>query len=154
MTDLIRATLNLRGFIHGMEQHQRLGPVRTYRDLIVWQKGKPLAIDVCLLCETHGMRSRFGLRDQMTRAAISIPSNIAEGDERGTNKDSLKYLIIARASLAELETQIEITIGLNAINTEEYDKLHLQAQEVGRLIGGTIRMRQLRLNGSPPEEAK
>lgn len=137
-----------------MEAPRRLGPVRTYRDLIVWQKAKLMAIDVCLLCETQGMRHRFGLRDQMTRAAISIPSNIAEGDERGSNRDSLKYLIIARASLAELETQIEIAHGLNAITSANFDKSRLQAEELGRLLGGTIRMRQQRLQGSTPEDTQ
>jgi four helix bundle protein len=78
----------------------------------------------------------------MTRAAISIASNIAEGDERSTNKESLRFIVIARASLAELETQVEISHEIGAVSQEDVAKFRALAEELGRLIGGVIRMRQ------------
>ena len=78
----------------------------------------------------------------MTRAAISIASNIAEGDERSTNKESLRFVVIARASLAELETQMEIAHEIGAVSQEDAARFRSLAEELGRLIGGVIRMRQ------------
>jgi four helix bundle protein len=80
----------------------------------------------------------------MTRAAISIASNIAEGDERSTNKESLRFIVIARASLAELETQVEIAHEIGAVSKEDAETFRSLAEELGRLIGGVIRMRQER----------
>jgi four helix bundle protein len=78
----------------------------------------------------------------MTRAAVSIASNIAEGDERSTNKESLRFIVIARASLAELETQVEIAHEIGAVSQQDVAKFRALAEELGRLIGGVIRMRQ------------
>lgn len=80
----------------------------------------------------------------MLRAAISVPSNIAEGDERGTNKDSLRFLQVARGSLAELETQIGIAHDVGLLAEADAMRLESQLNEVGRLLGGSIRMRMER----------
>ena len=79
-----------------------------FKGLKVWQEAKQLAIDVYHLCRTTELAKDFGLKDQISRAAVSVPSNIAEGDERDTNKDSVRFLFIAKGSLAELQTQLEI----------------------------------------------
>jgi hypothetical protein len=68
-----------------MKSSTPLGPVKTYRDLLVWQKAKLMAVSIYRLCETPGLSRKYTLCDQMTRAATSIASNIAEGDERSTN---------------------------------------------------------------------
>jgi four helix bundle protein len=78
------------------------------------------------------------------RSAISIPSNIAEGDERGTNKDALRFLMIARGSLAELETQLSIAEDLGLIPQPTVVQIAAQLDEVARLLGGTIKMRKAR----------
>jgi len=78
------------------------------------------------------------------RSAISIPSNIAEGDERGTNKDALRFLQIARGSLAELETQLSIAEDLGLIPQPTVVQIAAQLDEVARLLGGTIKMRKAR----------
>jgi four helix bundle protein len=121
-----------------------LGLVKTYRDLLVWQKAKLMAVSIYRLCETSGLSRKYTLCDQMTRAAISIASNIAEGDERSTNKDSLRFVVIARASLAELETQVEIAHEIGAVGKEDVARFRALVEELGRLIGGVIRMRQER----------
>ena len=132
-----------------MKPSTPLGPVKTYRDLLVWQKAKFMAVSVYRLCESSGLCRKYTLCDQMTRAAISIASNIAEGDERSTNKESLRFIVIARASLAELETQVEISHEIGAVSKEDFARFRSSAEELGRLIGGVIRMRQerLRLSG-------
>ena len=101
-----------------------------------------MAVSIYRLCETPGLSRKYTLCDQMTRAAISIASNIAEGDERSTNKESLRFIVIARASLAELETQAEIAHEISAVSQEEVGRFRTLAEELGRLIGGVIRMRQ------------
>jgi four helix bundle protein len=78
------------------------------------------------------------------RSAVSIPSNIAEGDERGTNKDALRFLQIARGSLAELETQLSIAEDLGIIPEPVVVQIAAQLDEVARLLGGTIKMRKAR----------
>lgn len=77
-----------------------------------------------------------------------MPSNIAEGDERGTNKESLRFLFIARGSLGELETQLWIGHDLGWIESDDYRKICERMGDVTRLLGGLIRMRQRRLKAS------
>ena len=120
------------------------GVVKSYRDLIVWQKAKGIAVDVYKLSMTPPFYRHRSLADQIIRSAISVPSNIAEGDERGTNKDSLRFLQIARGSLAELETQIGIAKEIGLIQPAAMSNLSKQIDDVARLIGGTIKMRQAR----------
>ena len=78
------------------------------------------------------------------RSAVSIPSNIAEGDERGTNRDALRFLQIARGSLAELETQLSIAESIGIIPQPAVVQIAAQLDEVARLLGGTIKMRKAR----------
>lgn len=83
--------------------------VRSYRDLIVWQKAIQLVDVLYDLTEEFPQSQRFSLADQMQRAAVSIPSNIAEGSRRSTRKDYRNFLIISYSSGAELETQLELS---------------------------------------------
>ena len=77
-----------------------------------------------------------------------MPSNIAEGDERGTNKESLRFLFIARGSLGELETQLWIGHDLGWIESDDYREICERMGDVTRLLGGLIRMRQRRLKAT------
>ncbi len=121
-----------------------LGKVNSYRDLVVWQKSRSLATETYRLCMTPPFERHRGLSDQIMRSAISVPSNIAEGDERGTNKDALRFLQIARGSLAELETQLSIAEAIGIINRPTASQIATQLDEVARLLGGTIKMRKAR----------
>ena len=111
--------------------------VRTFRDLIAWQKGKELAKVVYSATRRMPEDERFGLTNQMRRAAVSIPSNIAEGHGRQSRLDYLKFLRTSRGSLAELMTQAEIARELEMMpfNQSVSDLL----AEVDRILQGLIR---------------
>src|SRR5436190_24350165 len=86
-----------------------------FRQLRVWQQAKDLAGLIYRASATGYLSRDFGLRDQLRRAAVSIPSNIAEGDERDTNRGSVRFLYIAKGSLAELRTQLEIARDIGSL---------------------------------------
>ena len=127
-----------------MNTQRPLGKVNSYRDLMVWQRSRSLAIGIYRLCMSAPFERHRGLSDQIMRSAVSIPSNIAEGDERGTNKDALRFLLIARGSLAELETQLSIAEAIGIIPQPMIGQIAAQLDEVARLLGGTIKMRKAR----------
>jgi four helix bundle protein len=127
-----------------MNTPKPLGKVSSYRDLVVWQKSRALATETYRLCMSPAFERHRGLSEQIMRSAISIPSNIAEGDERGTNKDALRFLLIARGSLAELETQLSIAESIGIIPRPMIGQITAQLDEVARLLGGTIKMRKAR----------
>ena len=92
--------------------------VKTFKDLIAWQKAMALAQEIYLQTRKMPEGERFGLTIQMRRAAVSIPSNIAEGFGRQSRPELLRYLRIARGSLNELMTQHEIAVNLKMLNQE------------------------------------
>ena len=112
---------------------------QTYRDLIVWQKAMQLVTEIYKLTENFPKSETFGLRSQLRRAAISIPSNIAEGQGRDSSKEFCHHLSIAYGSLTEAETQIQIASNLGYITKDEAGKVLAQCNEVGRLLNGLLR---------------
>lgn len=116
--------------------------VRTYRDLLVWQKGMALVTRVYLAAKAFPRDELYGLTSQLRRCAVSIPSNIAEGHSRTTRKDLLRFLEISLGSLFELQTQLEIARNLSYLGPDEYAGLEQQSREVERML--TSFMRSLR----------
>jgi four helix bundle protein len=112
-----------------------------FRELRSWQAAKALAVEIYRLTESGALSRDFGLRDQLRRAAVSIPSSIAEGDERDTNKDSVRFLYIAKGSLAELRTQLEIARDVGALPSEAHLSLETKCAELGRMLGALIKAR-------------
>ena len=112
-----------------------------FRDLRVWRAAKELAVMIYRTTARGQLARDFGLRDQLRRAAISIPSNIAEGDERDTNRDSVRFLYLAKGSFAELRTQLEIAHEVAALNRETCELLESKCSEVGRMLGALIKVR-------------
>lgn len=90
----------------------------TYRDLIVWQKSMDMVEELYKLVRTLPREETYALSDQMRRAAVSIPSNIAEGYARNSKKEYVQFLSVAKGSCAELETQLELAIRLNYFSKE------------------------------------
>ena len=122
-------------------------PVRTFRDLIAWQKSMTLSVQI--YDETRAMppEERYGLTNQMRRSAVSIPSNIAEGHGRQSRPDYLKYLRIARGSLAELSTQYELATRIGMLTPRE-DTLDL-ISENGRILQSLIKSLENKLPTEP-----
>ena len=114
-----------------------MAKIRTYRDLIAWQKGMSLTQAIYVATDEMPASEKFGLTNQMRRAAVSIPSNIAEGHARQTRPDYLRHLRIARGSLAELSTQFELTINLKMLNSNRV--LFEQINEEDRILQALIR---------------
>ena len=110
----------------------------SYRDLIVWQKAINLVIEIYSLTELLPKTEQYGLTSQMRRAAVSIPSNIAEGRRRGTRKDFRQFLIISLGSGAELETQIEIVKRLSFGKSISFGQADSLLNEVMRMLSKMI----------------
>jgi four helix bundle protein len=114
-------------------------PVESYRNLIVWQKSMGLVVLVYELTAKYPKTEIFGLISQSRRCVVSIPSNIAEGRTRGSRKDFRQFLIIAFASGAELETQIEIAKRLKYISSNESEKAASILMEVMKMLSSIIK---------------
>lgn len=105
-----------------------------FKNLIVYQKSKDLVMQVYALLKQFPDEERFALCGQIRRAAISIPSNIAEGMARMSNKDQSHFLNIAYGSLMELYAQLDIAHDLGYINQNEYDKIEISINEIDKMI--------------------
>jgi four helix bundle protein len=115
----------------------------NYRDLVVWQKAMMLAEEIYRNTSNFPRDERYGLTSQMRRAAVSIPSNIAEGQGRRSSDDELvRFLQIALGSLCELQTQLELSKRLGFLTPEQSISLRPATDEVGRLINGLIRSKR------------
>lgn len=113
-----------------------------FKDLAVWQTAKDLAVLIYKLT-THEMKSiDLGLRDQLRRSAVSIASNLAEGDERGTDKESIRYFFIAKGSVAELRTQLQIAHESGYISASIYEKFESEYLLLGKRLGKLIQARR------------
>ena len=108
--------------------------VANYRDLIVWQRAMELATLTYALTEALPPSERFGLALQIRRAAVSIPSNIAEGHGRGSPKALASFVRIANGSLKELETQLLLSTRLNYLRENDLQQVLHMADEVGRML--------------------
>jgi four helix bundle protein len=107
--------------------------VRNYRDLIVWQKAMDLVEMVYKATHTFPSEEMFGLKSQLRRAAVSVPSNIAEGQGRHTTREFLHFLSISNGSLREIETQILIAGRLNYLPENQCTQMLELANQIGRL---------------------
>ncbi len=113
--------------------------MKTYRDLIVWQKAMILVTMIYQKANSLPAEERYGLISQLKRSAVSIPSNIAEGYGRNYRKDYLRFLKFARGSLFESQTQIEIAVNLSLIEPNSIQELALLSTEVEKMLNSLIR---------------
>jgi len=114
-----------------------------FRELRVWQEAKALAVEVYqLIRKSPKLEKDWGLKDQMQRSAVSVPSNIAEGDARKSDKDSSRFFHIALGSLVELITQLEIALELDFIKTEDCTDLMLRSEKLAKSLGALIKSRK------------
>ena len=111
----------------------------TFRDLLIWQKSMVLVTDIYQLTNSFPKEEIYGLTSQIRRSSVSIPSNIAEGYGRDGNKDYLKFLNIAIASLFEIQTQLEIAFNLKYTNEIQFNKIYEESREIERMLSSFIR---------------
>jgi four helix bundle protein len=119
-----------------MEVKQR--KVSSYRDLVVWQKSVDLVTDIYAATPTFPRHEVFGLTSQLRRSAVSVPSNVAEGQGRATRGEFIQFLSHARGSLFELETQLHIAGKLGYLPLESSQSLESKAEEVARIFNGLL----------------
>jgi four helix bundle protein len=110
-----------------------------FEDLIVWQKSMSLTEEIYRASREGEFAKDWGLKNQIQRAAVSIPSNIAEGFERYSNKEFRKFLLIAKGSAGELRTHLYLARSIGYLVPMEGELLVEKCFEVSRLLGGTIR---------------
>lgn len=116
-----------------------MSKITSYKDLIIWQKSMDLVVKIYDIASKLPSEEKFGLLSQMRRAVISIPSNIAEGNNRGTRKDYRSFLIHSLGSCAELETQIEICIRLGYLEETEVKEILGVINELQKMLSVIIR---------------
>lgn len=117
---------------------QKLVNMKSYRDLIVWQKAMLLVVEIYQITRKLPDEEKFGLISQIRRSAISIPSNIAEGYGRNYTKDYIRFLQIARGSLFECQTQLEIAINLKFILTSDMEQIAFISVEIEKMLNSLI----------------
>lgn len=110
--------------------------ISRFEELIAWQKARQLAGATYQVSSQGSFAKDFGLRDQIQRAAVSVMSNIAEGFERGSRAEFHQYLVIAKASCAEVRSQLYVALDVGYINRQQFDETMVVAEEVARVVGG------------------
>ncbi len=112
----------------------------SFEEIVSWQKARELNKEIYTITNEHEKFKRdFGLRDQIRRSSISISSNIAEGFERETTKEFIRFLYIAKASAGEFRSQLYLANDIEYLDSEEFEKLKLKVNEVSKLISGLIK---------------
>jgi len=110
----------------------------SYRDVIAWQKSMTLVTEVYRVSANFPRREMYGLARQVREAAVSVPSNIAEGKVRQTKRDYLQFLYRARGSSLEVQTQLEIARNLEFLDANTFELIIEQAAEAARVLNGLI----------------
>ena len=124
--------------------------IRSHRDLIVWQKSMDLVEQVYALTQEFPADERFRLTGQATRAAVSVPANVAEGHSRATRRDYAHFVAIAKGSLMELETYVMIAMRLGYVDAHRTHGILLHIGEVSRMLT-SLRRRLAELRTVNPE---
>ena len=113
--------------------------IETFEDLKVWQKGISLVKQVYLVTKQGEISRDFGLRDQLRRAAVSIPTNIAEGFERYSRKEYVNFLNIAKGSAGEVRSLVRVALEVGYFDSQTYDELYNQSSELSRMLFSQIK---------------
>ena len=112
--------------------------VNSYRDLIVWQKAKAVAVKTYGMTSSFPEREKYGLVSQMNRSAVSVPSNIAEGFGRHILSEYVRFLRIAIGSLYELKTQVDIAYDIDYVSKEDWCEIEEMTLEIERMLNSLI----------------
>jgi four helix bundle protein len=115
---------------------------QSFRELRVWQVGKALAVRVYSLTKDGEISRDYGLAGQMQRAAVSVASNIAEGYERNSDKEFVRFLLIAKGSLSELRTQLEIAREIKYVHQDRYNEIEQTCKQLAGMLTNLIKARK------------
>ena len=127
-----------------------MATLKSYQDLLVWQKGIDLVVIAYKATTGFPNSETYGLISQIRRAATSIPANIAEGYGPGGRKEYLQFLMVAQGSLKELETHFIVSERLSYLTSARKDRLLFQTDELGRMLGSLIRQLKASSSASTP----
>ena len=119
-----------------VESRESSGKIKSYRDLVAWQKAMQLMTAIYEATRSFPKEETYGLAQQLRRAAVSVPSNLAEGSSRRSTQEFLRFINISTGSLAELETQITAARMLGYMNAITEATILTQADELGRILQG------------------
>ena len=113
--------------------------IKSFEELPVWKDARKFANKIYNLTKKFPKEENYGLTSQITRATVSIGSNIAEGFDRYSKKDFIKFLIIARGSISEIQNDLYIALDLIYINQNDFQEIYALAKELGKQINGFIK---------------
>ncbi|BAY35235.1 S23 ribosomal protein (plasmid) [Nostoc carneum NIES-2107] len=112
--------------------------IETFEDLRVWQRAIDLVKQVYLLTQDGNFSKDFGLRDQIRRASVSIPTNVAEGFERFSRKEYLQFLNIAKGSAGEVRSLLRVALEVGYLETSQYQELYSHAKELSSMLSNQM----------------
>ena len=115
---------------------------QEFRELKVWQEAKALAVQIYKITANRDFSHDYGLRDQARRAAVSVASNIAEGYERNSNKDFIRFLLIAKGFLSELRTHLEIAVEIGYIDGKTFEVIEEKCKKITGMLVNLIKARK------------
>jgi len=116
-----------------------LPTIKSFDELPVWKDARKFANKIYNLTKKFPNKENYGLASQITRAAVSVGSNIAEGFDRYSKKDFIRFLIIARGSISEIQNDLYIALDLKYINQNDFQETYALAKELGKQINGFIK---------------
>jgi four helix bundle protein len=114
------------------------GDIKSFRDLIVWQKAMELVKEVYIITRDLPTEEKYGLTGQLRKSAVSVPSNIAEGWGRKSTGNYLQFLKISNGSLCEADTQLTLCVMLGFLNDEKTNRAKSLVEEVGKMLRSLI----------------
>ena len=115
---------------------KNMGKIQKFEDILAWQKARELTREVYAHSKTGAFAKDFGLKDQIQRASVSIMGNVAEGYDRGGDKEFIQFLSVSKCSCGEVKSHLYVALDHQYINPIQFNQLYNSADEVGRLLGG------------------
>ena len=115
-----------------------MAKIVRFEDIEAWKKSRVLVKEIYHITSSAELSRDFGLKDQIRRAVVSVMSNIAEGFERGGNKEFRQFLSLAKGSAGEVKSQLYIALDVGFVNQADFTKLYNQADEIGKMINGLM----------------
>ena len=113
-----------------------MSKIQKFEDVLAWQKARELTREIYTHTKAGLFAKDFGLRDQIQRAAVSIMGNVAEGFDRGGDKEFIQFLSISKGSCGEVKSHLYVALDQQYVNSTQFDRLYKSADEVGRLLAG------------------